>query len=231
MRAMAGWGTEASGRAARVWAGALAVASLAIGARNRDGEAIVFGVLLLVVGQLTRVRKGTVGRIVLGLLAADSAGWMLPAVFVNARDGNSLGGVLVPGILAVLSLGLLALVIGLHPTPVLGMGVLLLVLAVAGSVVASGRDRAQVMVDATLRARNAAFDRKVVTVRTGALLVVRNDDLFWHTFTVPDLHIDARLATQATRTVSLDVPAGSYRFVCAIPGHDQAGMNGTLIVE
>ena len=32
-------------------------------------------------------------------------------------------------------------------------------------------------------------------------------------------------------TIDLNVPAGEYEFVCDIPGHTEAGMVGTLIVE
>jgi plastocyanin len=237
MRGVAGWGNGPSARAARVWAGALAIAFLTIGAVNRDGEALVFGALSLLAGQLTRVRKGTIGRVALALLAIDTAAWMAPATFVNARDG---GAVLAPAALAVLSIGILALVLAMPPMPVLAGGLVLLAGAVVLSIVRTGTGsgtRSAVAAGtkgadaAFLRARNAAFDRKVVEVRSGDALTVRNDDLFWHTFTVPDLHIDARLATRATRSIALDLPPGSYRFVCAIPGHDQAGMHGTLIIR
>jgi plastocyanin len=236
MRAVAGWGRSAGGRAARVWAGALAIAFLAVGILNRDGEALVFGVLSVLAALLTRARKGTVGRVGLGLLAADTAGWMLPAAIVNARDGMSTGAVVAPIVLAVLSVGALALVVGMPPMPVLAGGLLLFVVAGVWSVVSggssgAGKSNTAASADIRLRARNAAFDRKIVEAPAGGDLAVRNDDLFWHTFTVPDLHINLRVATGATRRIALDVPAGSYRFVCAIPGHDQAGMNGTLIVR
>jgi plastocyanin len=33
------------------------------------------------------------------------------------------------------------------------------------------------------------------------------------------------------RTLTLDLPAGTYTFYCSVPGHEQAGMKGTLTVR
>ena len=37
--------------------------------------------------------------------------------------------------------------------------------------------------------------------------------------------------TEAKESVSADLEAGSYQFVCTVPGHEEAGMVGTLTVE
>jgi plastocyanin len=37
--------------------------------------------------------------------------------------------------------------------------------------------------------------------------------------------------TEGEESVSTDLEAGSYQFVCTVPGHEQAGMVGTLTVE
>jgi plastocyanin len=34
-----------------------------------------------------------------------------------------------------------------------------------------------------------------------------------------------------TKTLSLDLPPGTYTFYCSVPGHEQAGMKGTLTVR
>ena len=34
-----------------------------------------------------------------------------------------------------------------------------------------------------------------------------------------------------TKTLSLNLPAGTYTFYCSVPGHEQAGMKGTLTVR
>jgi uncharacterized cupredoxin-like copper-binding protein len=34
-----------------------------------------------------------------------------------------------------------------------------------------------------------------------------------------------------SKTLSLDLTAGTYKFFCSVPGHRQAGMEGTLVVK
>jgi plastocyanin len=35
----------------------------------------------------------------------------------------------------------------------------------------------------------------------------------------------------ATKTLTLNLPPGTYTFYCSVPGHEQAGMKGTLVVK
>jgi uncharacterized cupredoxin-like copper-binding protein len=35
----------------------------------------------------------------------------------------------------------------------------------------------------------------------------------------------------ASKTVSLNLKPGTYKFYCSVPGHRQAGMEGTLTVQ
>jgi plastocyanin len=37
--------------------------------------------------------------------------------------------------------------------------------------------------------------------------------------------------TEGQKTLSADLDAGTYEFICSVPGHEPAGMKGTLIVE
>lgn len=83
-----------------------------------------------------------------------------------------------------------------------------------------------------LVAENVAFDQSELRAAAGEVTVsLENKDLFWHTFTVEDLGVDLRVPVAAQMTVTFDAPAGEYTFICAIPGHPEAGMEGTLIVE
>jgi uncharacterized cupredoxin-like copper-binding protein len=43
--------------------------------------------------------------------------------------------------------------------------------------------------------------------------------------------VNVNIPVGAERRTTFDAPAGTYEFVCAIPGHGQAGMKGTLTVR
>lgn len=77
----------------------------------------------------------------------------------------------------------------------------------------------------------APVGRRRMVMSSGAITVeVANRDLFWHTFTVEDLGVDLRIPVGAERIVAFDAPPGTYQYICAIPGHPEAGMKGSLIV-
>ncbi|MCA1830334.1 MAG: cupredoxin domain-containing protein, partial [Actinobacteria bacterium] len=79
--------------------------------------------------------------------------------------------------------------------------------------------------------RDVAYVPAAVTLRSGSTIVVRNADLFWHTFTVAGTKIDLGLATHGTERATIALPAGTYTYYCRVPGHRQAGMKGTLVVR
>ncbi|TVR22402.1 MAG: hypothetical protein EA387_08810 [Nitriliruptor sp.] len=61
---------------------------------------------------------------------------------------------------------------------------------------------------------------EVVAVEQGQTLHLDNQDVFRHTFTVPDTELDVDLpATTAARAV-VDLPPGSYDVICDIAGHE-----------
>jgi plastocyanin len=59
-----------------------------------------------------------------------------------------------------------------------------------------------------------------------------NADVVPHSFDVDelDIHIEMPANEVASRTFTLSQP-GTYTFYCGVPGHREAGMVGTLIVE
>ena len=78
---------------------------------------------------------------------------------------------------------------------------------------------------------NVAFSpARVVHAGSNVTVAVVNKDLFWHTFTVPELGVEVRVPAGSTRHIHFTATAGQYRFVCRIPGHVVAGMNGTLTI-
>ncbi len=86
--------------------------------------------------------------------------------------------------------------------------------------------------DASLVAEDVSFSHTGLAARSGEVTVaLANEDLFWHTFTIQELGVDLLVPVGAVRTVTFDAPAGTYEFICRIPGHPEAGMKGTLTIR
>jgi plastocyanin len=80
------------------------------------------------------------------------------------------------------------------------------------------------------------FDPATLHLRAGQSLTlsVTNAGAELHTFTVPKLGIDTGpLQPGATRELRLTAPVecGRYDALCTFPGHKEAGMTGSLVVE
>jgi Cu+-exporting ATPase len=114
-------------------------------------------------------------------------------------------------------------------------GIALVAFALAGGVYAA--DRA---IDASAQkvevvGRNVAFEPTEIRIRAGQWTVVRftNDDPIFHDWEVEGLaNVDAgaRPGQTASLRFVIDRP-GEYTYLCTVPGHAEAGMVGTLIVE
>jgi Cu+-exporting ATPase len=113
--------------------------------------------------------------------------------------------------------------------------VALLALALAGGVYAA--DRA---IDASAQrlevvARDVAFEPTEMRIEAGrwTVLQFRNDDPIFHDWEVEGLaNVDAGARPGQTTTLRFVIDApGTYRYVCTVVGHTEAGMTGTLIVE
>ncbi len=78
------------------------------------------------------------------------------------------------------------------------------------------------------------FDPDEITVSVGQTVtfVVENLGPDNHTFTIDEFGVDIRLnaGDVGEETVTFE-EAGTYEFYCAEPGHREAGMYGTLVVE
>jgi plastocyanin len=98
--------------------------------------------------------------------------------------------------------------------------------------VGRGGSEAGVSGEVVVRSRNVRFLPDEVRVEAGEVTIrMENGDLFWHTFTLPDLDVDLSVPVRGERRVTFDAPRGTYEFVCAIPGHTKVGMTGVLIIE
>lgn len=58
-----------------------------------------------------------------------------------------------------------------------------------------------------------------------------NDGAAPHNFSIDELGIDVDQAPGSTEQIVINAPAGTYEYYCNVPGHREAGMVGTLIVE
>jgi len=79
-----------------------------------------------------------------------------------------------------------------------------------------------------------AFDRTELRAKVGETVALRlsNQDTQSHSFDIDEFSVHALLPAGAT-SLALFTPStpGSYTFYCSIPGHREAGMVGTLVVE
>lgn len=226
-------------------AGAATVVLLwAAAAIARDIEAFAVGILfsasVLVLWFARRSWVRTIGRIGAVVLFLDVTAWMAPAVVSNTSAGESIGDVLTPlALTAASATGLLASVARLLKVRATrrGVGALLAVLALAGSVAGAlsvfvrGDGVVAQPGDAVISVRNVEFSTDDLNAKPGTqAVVVKNHDLFWHTFTIKELDVDVRVPTGATRRTVFDAPRGVYEYVCAIPGHESR-MRGKLTVS
>ena len=79
----------------------------------------------------------------------------------------------------------------------------------------------------TTEFRTAQLDAKAgETLR----LVLKNDDLYIHTFTIDELGIDVIIGPRGEKALSLSPQnAGTFEYTCTIPGHES--ITGTLTVR
>lgn len=61
-------------------------------------------------------------------------------------------------------------------------------------------------------------------------LDITNVDGFDHDFVIDEFDVKATLPANETTSVTFDATPGTYTFYCSIPGHREAGMEGTLTV-
>jgi plastocyanin len=226
------------------YAGAVAaVAHVAIGAGYRDVDAIVVAVTFGIALGLMRVRSGTVGLVVLLLAFANVAFWTVPATATNLDGGFGFAAIAVPGVMAVLSVAGLVATVGALTTrrqAAAGEAGALLLTVAAGLVLvvivglaalAGGAAIGAQPGDHVITTDRTAFSESEIVAQAGTIGVfVENRDYFWHTFTITELGVNLRVPIGASGRVTFEATPGTYEFVCAIPGHDRAGMVGTLTV-
>lgn len=215
---------------------AMGAVSLVIG--DLEGGVVTVGFALAT--WLTRVRRRTLGAIGIALVSAITLYFMLTAAVTNIRAGSAMSWVLVSaGLTAVALLGLVAALGFLthRDSPfttapwagVISSTLVLIGLAAWGASTARAETEAA---DIRLVAKNVAFSETEIATTAGEVTVtLENQDLFWHTFSIEELGVDLRVPVGAELPVTFEAPPGEWEFICAIPGHPEAGMRGTLMVE
>jgi plastocyanin len=240
MRRRVGW-IELLRFLAAVQAFLLALAAFALS----DVEAAGFTILTVAVILLTYWRRGIAGTVALGLLFVDVTYWMAPGWISNLRHHERVAASVAPALLAtvaVCGIATAGLRLILRPDradradarPAAVVVAVVLALAAAVTLVRSGSgqsDRARPG-DVTLVMHGVKFAPSALRASSAVGVEVTNHDLFWHTFTVKGKGINVRVPVGGHRRTSLNgLAPGRYRFYCRIPGHESAGMKGTLTID
>jgi plastocyanin len=115
------------------------------------------------------------------------------------------------------------------------IGVAAASLLVAGSVMAADRVIDAGATPLAVTAKDVRFTPADVHIKADefAVLTFSNADPVFHDWSVEGLanvDVPARPGQTAKLRFRVDEP-GTYRIICTVPGHAEAGMTGTLVVE
>ncbi len=119
------------------------------------------------------------------------------------------------------------------PRRTLFFATMLIMMTLAACGGSGGGSSAQPALAITIHARDIAYDADAVTAQAGQTVNVTlvNDGTLDHSFIIDGVLGEQKAAAGQTTTFSFTPgPAGTYEFYCAVPGHKQAGMVGTLTV-
>lgn len=121
---------------------------------------------------------------------------------------------------------------GLTAAAALGLGAILTAAVTPAS--ASGVSTETLAALPALTAANHQFGQAELHARTGETVALRleNADTAGHSFDIDELglHVSMPPGEPALALFTAGAP-GTYTFYCGVPGHREAGMVGTLIVE
>jgi uncharacterized cupredoxin-like copper-binding protein len=71
-----------------------------------------------------------------------------------------------------------------------------------------------------------------IPANTDFVVTLKNTGVVAHDFVVEKSAVSSELIDPSTTgTVTVNLPAGSYQFICSVEGHADAGMYGTVTVE
>jgi Plastocyanin len=115
---------------------------------------------------------------------------------------------------------------------------LLLVLVAAGALAVAAVSTATAttanVVHLSAPVSGLKYDQKVVRARAGKIKIIfANHSALKHNVNVEKGETElgkSKTVVKATTTFFVTLKAGKYNFYCSVPGHEDAGMHGTLIV-
>jgi plastocyanin len=218
---------------------------LVVGITLTDAEGLAFAFVVAAATAWSLWRRSRIPVVVRSLIFADVLYWMAPGALSNLANHDQLGAILAPMGLAVTSaVGLVAsagyLLRRQRPeagrrlatgTALFGVAAMVAGL-VATAAQSSTHPRPFGSNDLSITVHQAKFSTTSLTASPGSVtLDVTNNDLFWHTVTIQQLGVDVRVPVKGRRSVTFNASRGTYKFKCAIPGHESIGMKGTLTVQ
>ena len=209
-----------------------------------DLLAAVLAAIILLGLALLRFRSIWFGVALLGLVFTDIAVWTLSGAVINIMRGERFVAIIIPSALATISLaGVIAAgAVVIHRrspsagekwAPKIGIGaaILFVLLVIASFFVRREGQQAVQPAGILLATENMGFSSTELVAKSGEITIhLDNHDLWWHTFTIDELGINLLVPMGANEQVTFIAPPGTYRFYCGIPGHVDAGMQGTLII-
>ena len=85
----------------------------------------------------------------------------------------------------------------------------------------------------TIVSKDIFFEPTEITIaaNTDVTFDLPNEGAAPHNFSIDELDISVDQAPGEMTEVVINAPAGEYEYYCNVPGHREAGMVGTLIVE
>lgn len=198
---------------------------------------LAIGAALTVVGLVVLRRSWKAGVVILGVvslvLVLASAPFATPNLahpesplsFTHAVIGMG-GGLL--AVVAAVGAWRTASPVGARRVGMVALGLLAITVVSAGVAALLTATDSHQAGDVLVPVRDVTFPDEV-RVASGDHVLVENTDLVRHTFTVEGTDLSVELPERTNVRVGVDLPAGTYRIICAIPGHES--MTTSLVVE
>jgi uncharacterized cupredoxin-like copper-binding protein len=70
-----------------------------------------------------------------------------------------------------------------------------------------------------------------IPANTPTKVTLKNTGVTMHNFSIDELNIKQDIQAGQTVNIDINAPAGKYKYYCDVPGHEAAGMVGTLTVQ